>query len=85
MLQLVWDAERPASEIAKRCRLSKPAASQHLKVLRDAGLVRVRVNGNRRLYLTRIDGVDELRMFLEAFWTDRLGRLKRVAEDMHRR
>jgi DNA-binding transcriptional ArsR family regulator len=50
MLRLVWDAERPASELAEAAGLSRPAASQHLKQLRDAGLVSVRVDANRRLY-----------------------------------
>src|SRR3954462_11665350 len=50
MLELVWDAERTAGEIAARTGLSAPATSQHLKVLRDAGLVSVRVDANRRLY-----------------------------------
>ena len=50
MLRLVWDDERPATELADAAGLSKSAASQHLKLLRDAGLVTVRVDANRRLY-----------------------------------
>ncbi|HJW61993.1 MAG TPA: metalloregulator ArsR/SmtB family transcription factor, partial [Actinomycetes bacterium] len=53
MLELVWDAERSSSELAEAAALTRPAASQHLKVLRDAGLVQVRVDGNQRLY--RVD------------------------------
>ena len=50
MLELVWDAERSSSELADAVALTRPAASQHLKVLRDAGLVQVRVDGNQRLW-----------------------------------
>jgi DNA-binding transcriptional ArsR family regulator len=80
MLELVWDEERSATDIAERSRLSKPAASQHLKVLRDAGLVHVRADGNRRLYRADPVRVDELRQALEAFWGERLARMKRELE-----
>jgi DNA-binding transcriptional ArsR family regulator len=76
MLSLVWDDERTATEIADRSRLSKPAASQHLKVLRDAGLVHVRVDGNRRLYRADAPKFAELRQALEDFWGDRLARMR---------
>lgn len=76
MLSLVWDRERTATEIAERSRLSKPATSQHLKVLRDAGLVHVRVDGNRRHYRADAPKVAELRQALEEFWGDRLARMR---------
>jgi DNA-binding transcriptional ArsR family regulator len=76
MLSLVWDEERSATYIAERSQLSKPAASQHLKVLRDAGLVHVRVDGNRRLYRSDPVKVAELREALEGFWGDRLARMR---------
>ena len=76
MLELVWDGERTAGEIASGSGLSAPAASQHLKVLREAGLVRVRVDANRRLYRADADRIAEVRAALEAFWGDRLGRLR---------
>src|SRR4030095_310487 len=50
MLELVWDAERTSSEIAEAVGATRPATSQHLKVLRDAGLVQVRADGSQRLY-----------------------------------
>jgi DNA-binding transcriptional ArsR family regulator len=81
MLDLVWDRERGASEIAELSGLTKPAASQHLKVLRDAGLVTVRVAGNQRLYRSDQVRLDELRAALDAFWGDRLGRLRAEVED----
>jgi DNA-binding transcriptional ArsR family regulator len=75
MLTLVWDAERSSSELAEAVSLSRPAASQHLKVLRDAGLVQVRVDGNQRLYRVDADRLSEVRRQLERFWGGRLGRL----------
>jgi DNA-binding transcriptional ArsR family regulator len=76
MLDLVWDGERTAGEIAADSGLSAPAASQHLKVLRDAGLVRVRVDANRRLYRADPERIGEVRAALEAFWGERLGRMR---------
>jgi DNA-binding transcriptional ArsR family regulator len=80
MLELVWDGERSATEIADLSGLSKPAASQHLRVLREAGLVRVRVAGNRRLYRSDQVRLQELREALDAFWGERLGRLRAEVE-----
>jgi DNA-binding transcriptional ArsR family regulator len=81
MLELVWDGERTASEIAARSGLSRPAASQHLRVLREAGLVHVRVAGNRRLYRSDPVRLEELRRALDAFWGERLDRLRYEVED----
>jgi DNA-binding transcriptional ArsR family regulator len=80
MLQLVWDAERSSSDLADHAGLSKSATSQHLKLLRDAGLVRVRVDGNRRLYRADLDRVAEVAGFLDEFWAAPLARLKATAE-----
>src|SRR5919108_5843409 len=75
MLQLVWDAERSSSDLADAVGVSRPAASQHLKVLRDAGLVHVRVDGNQRLYRVDLERLAEVRSQLEGFWGARLDRL----------
>ncbi|MFL6185853.1 MAG: ArsR/SmtB family transcription factor [Actinomycetes bacterium] len=75
MLELVWDAERSSSELAEAVALTRPAASQHLKVLRGAGLVHVRVDGNQRLYRVDADRLAEARRQLEGFWGGRPGRL----------
>jgi DNA-binding transcriptional ArsR family regulator len=80
MLELVWDGERTAGEIAAASGLSAPAASQHLRVLREAGLVHVRVAGNRRLYRSDAARMEELRGALEAFWGERLRRMRDEAE-----
>ena len=75
MLTLAWDREASSGELAKGCRLSRPAASQHLRVLREAGLVSVRSAGNRRLYRVRADRLNELATMLDEFWGARLARL----------
>jgi DNA-binding transcriptional ArsR family regulator len=81
MLQLVWDGERPASELADAAGLSRSAASQHLKLLRDAGLVTVRVDGNRRLYRADLARVAEVAQFLDEYWAAPLARLQAVAAE----
>lgn len=80
MRRRLWDGERAASDIAARVSLRRPAASLQSKVLRDAGLLAVRVEGTRRLYAARIETLDELRGFLEAFWGGRLAAMRDVAE-----
>ena len=57
-------------ELAADQPVSRPAVSQHLKVLAEARLVRVEPRGNRRVYSVRRDGLDELRRYLERFWSD---------------
>jgi DNA-binding transcriptional ArsR family regulator len=80
MLERMWDAERTAGDIAAHAGLSGPAASQHLRVLRDAGLVHVRADGNRRLYRADPLRIAEVRGALEAFWGERLNALRDAAE-----
>ena len=76
MLELAWDRERSPSELARSCELSRPATSQHLRVLREAGLVSVRMEKNRRLYRVRADKLAELRAMLDEFWGSRLATLR---------
>jgi DNA-binding transcriptional ArsR family regulator len=80
MLRLVLDGELTVNELAERVGVSQPAASQHLKVLRDAGLVRPRVDGRRRLYRVDADGLERLRTELDAYWGPALAALKDAAE-----
>jgi DNA-binding transcriptional ArsR family regulator len=80
ILMLVRDGELSAGEIASHFEVSRPAVSQHLTVLKEAGLVDERRNGTRRLYRARPEGLVDLKAFLEAFWDDRLQALKREAE-----
>ena len=67
ILGLIWDRERTASEIAALSALSKPATSQHLRVLREAALVHVRSAGNQRLYRADRERIADLRRELDAF------------------
>jgi DNA-binding transcriptional ArsR family regulator len=80
ILTLVRDEELSAGEIAAHFDVTRPAVSQHLTVLKEAGLVSERRNGTRRLYRARPEGLTELRTFLEGFWDERLEALKREAE-----
>jgi len=80
ILTLVRDHELSAGEIASHFDVTRPAVSQHLNVLKEAGLVSERRNGTRRLYRARPEGLAELRDFLEEFWDVRLEVLKREAE-----
>jgi len=85
ILALVRDEELAAGEIAAHFDVTRPAVSQHLNVLKEAGLVSERRNGTRRLYRARPEGLAELKAFLEGFWDDRLGALKREAEKEERK
>ncbi len=80
ILRLVWDGELSAGEIASHFEVTRPAISQHLTVLKEAGLVSERRNGTKRLYRARPEGLAELKAFLDDFWGDRLEALKREAE-----
>ncbi len=85
ILRLIQHTELSSGEIANRFDVTRPAISQHLQVLTDAGLVTVRREGTRRLYRARPDGLAELRSFLDEFWTNRLQILKEEAEFEERR
>jgi DNA-binding transcriptional ArsR family regulator len=80
MLRLVWDDERPATELADAAGLSPSAASQHLKLLREAGLITVRVDATRRLYRADLARVAEIASFLDGFWAAPLERLRAAVE-----
>jgi DNA-binding transcriptional ArsR family regulator len=80
ILALVRDGEMSAGEIASRFDVSRPAVSQHLAVLREAGLLGERREGTRRFYSAQPEALAGLRDFLNEFWTDRLERLKLAAE-----
>jgi DNA-binding transcriptional ArsR family regulator len=81
ILRLVRLDELAAGEIARHFpTMSRPAVSQHLRVLSDTGLVDVRAEGNRRLYRWRREGLRDAASFIDEMWADRLGRLKAAAE-----
>ncbi|HXS33843.1 MAG TPA: metalloregulator ArsR/SmtB family transcription factor [Solirubrobacterales bacterium] len=80
ILGLVREDELSAGEIASRFDVSRPAISQHLSALREAGLLSERREGTRRLYRAQPEALAGLRDFLNEFWPDRLERLKLAAE-----
>lgn len=81
ILRLVRAGELASGEIATHFpAISRPAVSQHLRVLAAAGLVDVRPDGNRRLYRWRREGLRDAAAFVEEMWSDRLVRLKAAAE-----
>ena len=84
ILRLVRDRELAAGEIASHFDVTRPAVSQHLTVLKGAGLVSERRDGARRLYRVRPEGLVPLRDFLEDFWGERLELLKSEAEKEER-
>jgi DNA-binding transcriptional ArsR family regulator len=80
ILKLVHTRELRAGEISRVFRTTRPAISQHLRVLIKAGLMTERREGTRRLYRIRPQAFAQLRSFLDTFWDERLAKLKAVAE-----
>jgi DNA-binding transcriptional ArsR family regulator len=85
ILELVRDRELPAGEIARHFDVTRPAVSQHLTVLKGAGLLSERRDGTRRLYRARPEALIGLREYLDRFWSGRLQLLKHAAEAEERR
>jgi DNA-binding transcriptional ArsR family regulator len=81
VLELVRDEELPAGEIAAQFPVSRPAVSRHLRVLREAGLVKERRAGRERLYRADPEPLAELRSWLDDYWRGRLDALKQLAEE----
>ncbi len=85
LLRLVRDGERAAGDLAAAFpQMSRPAVSQHLRVLHDAGLVSIRPDGNRRYYRARREGLAEVWRYIDDMWADRLSKLKDVVEQAER-
>jgi DNA-binding transcriptional ArsR family regulator len=74
------DGPRAVGEIAEALPVSRPAVSQHLKVLKDAGLVRATPQGTRRLYAVDPDGLAQVRAYFDRFWDRALANFKELAE-----
>jgi DNA-binding transcriptional ArsR family regulator len=74
------DGPRAVGELAADFPVSRPAVSQHLKALKEAGLVIDTRDGSRRLYSVNPDGVGAMRAYLDRFWNDALAAFKRAAE-----
>jgi ArsR family transcriptional regulator len=85
VLLLLKNKERTPSEIAMHFDFTLPALSTHLKVLRDAGLVSERREGQNRYYSVNRDGMSEMMLFFDLFWDDRLKSLKEYVENKERK
>jgi len=84
IVDLVREREMAAGTIATRFKLTRPAVSQHIGILREAGLLDERRVGAQRYYVVRSEAFDELAGYIEGFWRPRLHRLKQVAEAVER-
>lgn len=84
ILSVVGDRELPAGEIADHFDITHQAVSQHLRILKDAGLLRERREGTRRLYALRPEAIEPVRAFLDQLWPASLARLKATVEDDRR-
>lgn len=84
ILKLIQGTEMTSGTIATHFSVTRPAISQHLMVLADAGLVALRKEGTRRFYQTRPEGLSDLRAYLESFWTDWLLDYKLAVESERR-
>ena len=80
ILRLVSSKELSVGEIARRFDVTRPAISQHLRVLKEAGLVTERRDGTKRLYRARPETIAQLWGYLEVFWSESLRTLKAAAE-----
>ena len=84
ILRLLAAKERSAGEVASQFAVTQPAISQHLRVLKEAGLIKERRDGTRRLYSIRAEGLKDLQGFLADVLPGRLEELKRVVEQDQR-
>ena len=85
ILELVRDGELPAGEIAEHFDVTPQAVSQHLRTLKEAGLITERREGTRRLYALRPEAIQDVRAYLDELWPASLARLKHAVERNQRR
>jgi DNA-binding transcriptional ArsR family regulator len=81
IFELLGARPQAVGELAAQLPVSRPAVSQHLKVLKDVGLVIDRARGTRRIYQVDRDGLAALRTYLDRIWTDALDAFKQAAEE----
>jgi DNA-binding transcriptional ArsR family regulator len=80
IFEILAEGPRAVGEIARQLPVTRPAVSQHLKVLKEAGLVMDNPNGTRRVYQLNPDGVAALRAYLDRFWEQSLAAFKHAVE-----
>ena len=83
ILETLRDGPKPVVEIARGLPVGRPAVSQHLKVLKESGLVSDRAVGTRRVYEINAEGLEEARRYLGSFWSEALSRFKQAADREH--
>jgi DNA-binding transcriptional ArsR family regulator len=81
ILRLLGEGERSVGELAADLPISRPAVSRHLRVLREAGLVREEPRGTRRIYALQAEGLDAVRAYLEQVWGEAAARFRLTAEN----
>lgn len=84
-MRLLGEGDRSVRELADALPISRPAVSRHLRLLKEAGLVRDRTDGTRRLYHLHDAGFDEVRAYVEQVWQEAAGRFRLAAENTSRR
>ena len=84
ILERLLSGPLPVGELARGFPVSRPAVSQHLRVLKLARLVTDRAVGNRRVYAVDPSGIEALRQYFDRMWTDALAAFKRAAEAGHK-
>jgi DNA-binding transcriptional ArsR family regulator len=80
ILETLREGPKPVVEIARGLPVGRPAVSQHLKVLKESGLVSDRAVGTRRVYEINSEGLEEARRYLGSFWSEALSRFKQAAD-----
>lgn len=80
VFEALRDNPRPVGQLAEDLPVTRPAVSQHLKILKKAGLVSERQQGTRRIYSVKTNGLVELRRYLDTFWDETLESFKSHAE-----
>lgn len=80
IVQVLAASPRPVGALAQELPISRPAVSQHLRVLSDAGLVTSHAEGTRRIYALRAEGLREMRAYLDQLWTDALAQFAAAAQ-----
>ena len=80
IFELLAEGPRPVGELAEQLPVTRPAVSQHLKVLKEAGLVMDSQNGTRRIYQLNPEGIGALRAYFDRFWNQALTAFKQAAE-----
>jgi DNA-binding transcriptional ArsR family regulator len=85
ILRLLSNGERSVGQLASSMPISRPAVSRHLRLLREAGLVKERAEGTRRLYALDDLGAEAVRDYIESVWGEAMARYRLVTENTRRR